>query len=118
MTAHGMVKVDGRYTPIHGCLTYISDLETRTDLPGICLAELARSIRYRRYVSTTIEITLVCRVEQAYSGGQYHGQGLAVYEVQCETECGDTFYHSLRASSRAQLRADLKQLYPITTIGS
>jgi len=118
MSTHGAVLVDGRYAPIHGCLPYTSDLETRTDLPGICLAELARSIRYRCYVPTTIEITLVCRAGQAYApDGQYYGQGPAVYEIQYETECGDTCYHSLRASSRAQLRADLKQLYPITTIG-
>ena len=118
MSTHGAVLVDGRYAPIHGCLPYISALENRTDLPGICLAELAWSIRYRCYVPTTIEITLVCRVGQAYaSTGQYYGLGPAVYEIQCETKCGDTYYHSLRASSRAQLRADLKKLYPSYQIG-
>lgn len=118
MSTHGAVAIEGRYVPIHGCLTYTSNLETRTDYPGVCLAELARSIRYRCYVPTTIEITLVCRVGQAYAAsGQYYGQGPAVYEICVETECGDTYYHSLRAASRSQLRADLKQLYPSCKIG-
>ena len=118
MSTHGCARVEGRYAPIHGCVQFATDIESRTDYPGVCLAELARSVRYRCYTLTTIEITLVCRVGQTYaSDGQYYGQGPAVYEIQCETECGDTYYHSLRASSRAQLRADLKRLYPSCKIG-
>jgi len=116
---HGAVEVDGRYVPIHGCVSFAVDLESRPDYPGVCLAELARSVRYRCYTITSIEIQLVCVADRAYaSDGRYYGSAPdAVYEIQCETACGDTYYHSLRAASRAQLRADLKRLYPSTKIG-
>jgi hypothetical protein len=114
-----LLGADSERNPISGCATYRTDLLCDR-IPGHmakCLQELLYHTTYRD-LNVGADITIQSlKSHGAYlATGEYVGTGLPVYQVYFETDtkCHD---HMVRATSRKELRAALKLLYPHCNVG-
>jgi hypothetical protein len=111
MYLHGAIDRN----PVHGCTTFRTDLHLGR-IPGqmaVTLSDLDTTVRSCGLDTSEIEIQRV-KTKEGYqlSTGRYFGHGLPVYLVTC-----DIGYFYVRATSRKELRAALKLLYPHCKVG-
>jgi hypothetical protein len=83
---------------------------------ALTLAEMVRAVKYRNLKPKCIEIaSRSLQGDYIKSTGEYVGAGMKVFVVYFDSEI-EYYSHTIRATSRQELRKALKLLYPTSNV--